>query len=76
MSGALAGQHLNLVALNAEGHAVAEKRYLGDLSERIGSVTEGPDEKISLKTESGRAIVLIEKQFGSHVSREQQKLVE
>lgn len=57
-SGALALTHLNRVALDASGEAVAEERLLDEMNERIRDVEQGPDGLIYLSTDSGRILRL------------------
>ncbi len=57
-SGALRGQHLNVVSLDEVDQPQEEQRLLAELNERIRSVTTGPDGFIYLSTDSGRLLVM------------------
>lgn len=58
MAGALKLQHINIVTLDQQGRAIAEKRVLSDLGERIRALTEGPDGFIYFSTDSGKIFVI------------------
>ncbi|MFD2228741.1 PQQ-dependent sugar dehydrogenase [Alkalimarinus sediminis] len=58
-AGALKLQHLNHIKLNSAGEAVGEERLLGDLNERIRSLTQSPEGWVYLSTDSGKIIRLM-----------------
>ena len=56
IAGALKLRHLNRVALDKAGKAVAEERLLEDLGERIRALIESPEGWLYLSTDSGRIL--------------------
>lgn len=57
-AGALKLRHLNRVAIDNKGKAVAEERLLGTMNERIRALTESPEGWIYLSTDSGKILRL------------------
>lgn len=58
-AGALKLQHINHIKLNATGQVVGEERLLGDLNERIRSLTQSADGWIYISTDSGKIMRLV-----------------
>ena len=52
-AGALKLTHINRVALNSEGQAIAEERLLADLGKRIRALLESPEGWIVFSTDDG-----------------------
>ena len=58
-AGALKLQHINHIKLNATGQVIGEERLLGDLNERIRSLTQSADGWIYISTDSGKIMRLV-----------------
>lgn len=58
IAGALKLTHLNRIALDEEGNAVAEERLLESLGERIRALIQGPEGWLYFSTDSGRILRL------------------